>query len=60
MTQVEAAPTCVVSEDTIRRAKNRGDLSAKKLSRDRHGNGVGKELYRVRDFEAWLESPPPA
>jgi DNA-binding transcriptional MerR regulator len=52
LTRREAAEACGVSEDTIRRAKDRGLLKAKKT-----GNaGGGKELYRIADLEAWFDS----
>lgn len=50
LTRREAAEACGVSVDTIARAKNRGDLKAKKTA----ARG-GKELYRVSDLEAWFD-----
>lgn len=54
-TRKEAADMCGVSEDTIRRAKQAGVLKAKRLTNDEKQKG-GKELYRLADLNAWLES----
>lgn len=54
-TRAEAAEVCGVSEDTIRRAKNAGQLRAKSLRKDAAGKG-GKELYFPEDLRAWLET----
>lgn len=53
-TRKEAAEMCGVSEDTIRRAKNKGDLRAKRLTKDETKKG-GKELYRLEDLQDWLD-----
>lgn len=53
-TRREAAEMCGVSVDTIRRAKAKGDLKAKRLTSDESRAG-GKELYRLEDLQAWLE-----
>ncbi|MDF1603358.1 helix-turn-helix domain-containing protein [Nocardioides sp. YIM 152315] len=53
-TRKEAAEMCGVSEDTLRRAKNRGALKAKRLTEDEERKG-GKELYTRAALEAWLE-----
>lgn len=50
LTRREAAEACGVSVDTIARAKQRGDLKAKKTSQR-----GGKELYRVTDLEKWFD-----
>lgn len=50
LTRKEAAEACGVSVDTIARAKQRGDLRAKKTA-----SRGGKELYRVIDLEAWFD-----
>lgn len=52
VTRREAAEMLGVSEDTIRRAKNAGRLRAKKIG----ANSAGKELYAVKDLQAWFES----
>lgn len=54
-TRREAAEMCGVSEDTIRRAKNAGQLKAKRLTKDETQSG-GKELYTLAALEAWIES----
>lgn len=54
-TRKEAAEMCGVSEDTLRRAKNAGQLRAKRLTKDETRAG-GKELYRLEDLQKWLES----
>lgn len=50
LTRREAAQACGVSEDTIRRAKERGLLKAKKT-----GAKGGKELYSIAALEAWFD-----
>lgn len=54
-TRKEAAEMCGVSEDTLRRAKNSGALKVKRVKRDETKAG-GKELYRLEDLRAWLDS----
>lgn len=54
VTRKEAAQMLGVSEDTLRRAKNRGELKAKRLTRDETQKG-GKELYSVADLRAWFD-----
>lgn len=54
-TRREAAEMCGVSEATIQRAKNAGNLKAKRLTKDEQRKG-GKELYRLEDLQAWLDS----
>lgn len=54
-TRREAAEMCGVSEDTIRRALGKGDLKAKRLTRDESLKG-GKQLFTAAALEAWLES----
>lgn len=54
-TRREAAELCSVSVDTIAKAKARGELKAKRLTADESRAG-GKELYRLADLEAWLNS----
>lgn len=61
VTRREAAEMLGVSEATIRRAKNAGHLRAKKISRDANGRAsVGKELYGVKELQAWFEGLPDA
>ena len=49
-----------ISEDTLRRAKNRGELRAKK-QRNKDGQpSQGKELYIVADLKDWLDNLPDA
>lgn len=56
VTRKEAAEMLGVSEDTIRRAKNAGHLRAKKISRGTDGRAsAGKELYAVKDLQAWFD-----
>lgn len=52
LTRKEAAAACGVSEETIRRAKNKGKLKGKKSGDE----GGGKELYSVANLLAWYES----
>lgn len=57
VTRKEAAAMFGVSESTIARAKNRGELRAKKTSRDPEtGEGTGRELYILADLQAWFDS----
>lgn len=53
-TRREAAELCGVSEATISKAKNAGDLKAKRLKADATKKG-GKELYTHAALMAWLE-----
>lgn len=53
--RAEAAAMLGVSEDTIRRAVRAGDLRAKKTGKDKHGVGVGHDLFLVADLQAWFE-----
>lgn len=53
-TRKEAAEMCGVSVDTIARAKNAGELKAKRLTKDETLKG-GKELYTKKALEDWLE-----
>ena len=53
-TRKEAAEMCGVSEDTIRRAKVRGELKAKRLTKDETQKG-GKELYTQAALQAWID-----
>lgn len=50
----EAAVICGVSVDTISRAKAKGELKAKRLTKDETRKG-GKELYTLADLQAWLQ-----
>jgi hypothetical protein len=50
---------CGVSPDTISRAKNRGELRAKRLTQDESRLG-GKELYTEAALKEWLEGLPGA
>lgn len=58
-TRKEAAEICGVSVDTIARAKNAGDLHAKRLTKDEDRKG-GKELYTEAALRDWLEGLPDA
>lgn len=53
-TRREAAAMCGVSVETIARAKNAGELKAKRLTKDETQKG-GRELYRLEDLQAWLD-----
>lgn len=53
-TRQEAADLCGVSIDTIARAKNAGELRAKRLTKDEKKKG-GKELYTRAALESWLD-----
>lgn len=53
-TRKEAAEMCGVSIDTIARAKNAGELKAKRLAKDETTKG-GKELYTLAALTSWLE-----
>lgn len=56
----EAAAAAGVTPDILRRAINRGDLKAKRQSRNADGDGTGKFLIRTDALEAWLDSLPDA
>lgn len=47
-----------MSRHLLYRAIKSGDLPAKRTSRDKQGNPVGKIIIFRRDLEAWLESLP--
>lgn len=51
LTRVEAAESCGVAPDTIRRAIKSGALRAKRTGK----NGGGKDLIRVTDLDAWFD-----
>lgn len=53
-TRKEAAEMCGVSVDTIARAKNAGELKAKRLTKDETLKG-GKELYTLAALTSWLD-----
>lgn len=55
LTVPEAAESCGVSEKIIRAAIAKGDLRAKRQSKNDDGDGVGKFLIRVSALEDWLE-----
>jgi excisionase family DNA binding protein len=52
----EAAEAVGVTEKTIRAAIHSGDLKAKRQSRNKEGQGVGKYLVKVSDLETWFDS----
>ena len=51
----EAAEAVGVTDKTIRAAIHKGDLKAKRQSRNEVGDGVGKYLIKVSDLEAWFD-----
>lgn len=52
----EAAELYGVTDKTIRSAIHSGDLRAKRQSRDRDGNGVGKYLVSAQALDKWFQS----
>ena len=54
----EAAMLSGMSRTLLYRAIKSGDLPAKRTSRDRLGNAVGKIIILRKDLEAWLEALP--
>lgn len=55
-TLTEAAEATGVSEDTLKGAIRRGDLRAKRSSKNDDGDGVGKYLLTTAALTAWLDS----
>jgi DNA-binding transcriptional MerR regulator len=56
LTRAEAAAACGVSVKTLTKAKKAGLLRAKRTD----ANRGAKELYSIRDLEAWFERLPDA
>lgn len=60
LTIPEAAEAAGVTDRTIRAWIANGWLVAKRQSKNKDGDGVGKTLIRVADLEACLENLPAA
>lgn len=54
----EAAAVCSVTAQVIRAAIHSGALKAKRQSRNKDGDGVGKYLITTSALEAWLDGLP--
>lgn len=55
-TRDEAAEEARVSHDTIKRAIAKGELRAKRTSRDSDGKGVGKYLISAEALREWFDA----
>lgn len=55
LTIPEAAKAVGVTDKVIRAAIHRGDLKAKRQSRNEDGEGQGKYLVSIKALEAWYD-----
>lgn len=55
MTIPQAAESTGFTEKQIRMAIHAGALKAKRATKNKDGEGVGKYILRVGDLETWLD-----